>query len=301
MMGEKQYKILLIEDNPGDSRLIQEALREVSGVDIELVKAELLATGLEILAEDDIEVVLLDLTLPDSMGLETLDQVRLYAPEAPVVVLTGLDDEDMALKAVQAGAQDYLVKGQVDGTSLVRAIRYAVERHRVQSTLHNLSLIDELTGLYNRRGFKTLGEHQIKLANRREQELFLIYADLDGMKQINDTYGHQEGDLALAVATSAFRDIFRTTDIIARIGGDEFAVLMLDTSEEFEMELIQQRLEEKLGELARTKEQNYRLSVSIGMARYDGKQPCALKELVARADALMYQQKRLKKQQLAHE
>jgi len=294
-MGDKQYKILLIEDNPGDSRLIQEALREVSGVDIELVKAELLATGLDILAEDDIEVVLLDLTLPDSMGLETLDQVRHYAPEAPVVVLTGLDDEDLALKAVQAGAQDYLVKGQVDGNSLVRAMRYAIERHRVQSSLHNLSLIDDLTGLYNRRGFKTLGEHQIKLANRRERELFLIYADLDGMKQINDTYGHQEGDLALAAATSAFREIFRNTDIIARIGGDEFAVLMLDTTDEFHTSMIQGRLEEKLGELT-NQEQSYRLSVSIGIARYDGKEPCSLKELLARADALMYQQKRLKKQ-----
>ena len=125
-------RVLLIEDNPGDARLITEALRDVaapSGVPgFELACADRLSTGLARLADGSIDVVLLDLSLPDGSGLTTLARLRAAVPEVPVVVLTGLDDEELAVRAVREGAQDYLVKGQAESALLGRAIRYAVER-----------------------------------------------------------------------------------------------------------------------------------------------------------------------------
>src|SRR5260370_2601007 len=129
-MDPEQINVLLIEDNPGDVRLIRELLADRGGPAIVLEAAARLGTGLERLAAGGIDVVLLDLSLPDSSGLDTFLQVRALATKLPVVVLTGLDDEMLAVKAVQEGAQDYLVKGQADGRVLVRSLHYAIERTR---------------------------------------------------------------------------------------------------------------------------------------------------------------------------
>jgi len=123
-------RILLIEDNPGDARLIKEYLKEVSNSEFAVEIAGKLQDGINILANTDMDTVLLDLNLPDSKGLETFEKVIAIAPKVPSIVLTGLDDEGTALKAVQRGAQDYLVKDKVDGELLKRSIRYAIERKK---------------------------------------------------------------------------------------------------------------------------------------------------------------------------
>lgn len=130
MTRNSELRVLLIEDNPGDARLIREMLREVSAVRVRLTLADSLAASLALLADAD--VVLLDLSLPDSQGLDTFCRLRAHAPTLPVVVLTGLDDETVAVRAVQEGAQDYLPKGQVDGHLLMRSLRYAIERKRLE-------------------------------------------------------------------------------------------------------------------------------------------------------------------------
>jgi len=135
-VNDKAIKVLLIEDNPGDTRLIREMLKEAGAAQLELVCTDRLSTGLERLAEGGIDVILLDLELPGSQGLDTLGKVLAEPPEAPViVVLTGLDDEALAIQAVRAGAQDYLVKGQVGGNLLARAMHYAIERKRAEEAL----------------------------------------------------------------------------------------------------------------------------------------------------------------------
>ena len=134
-MMDRTAKVLLVEDNPGDARLIQEMLSEAgSGVfAIELVSK--LSQGLVCLARGDIDLVLLDLGLPDSQGLDTFSQAYAQSPEVPFVLLTGLEDETLALTTVGQGAQDYLVKGATDTATLLRAIRYATERKKVQEAL----------------------------------------------------------------------------------------------------------------------------------------------------------------------
>ncbi len=139
-MDNKPIKTLLVEDNPGDSRLIREMLVEARGVAFDLEYADRLQTGLKHLGEREIDVVLLDLGLPDSQGLETLSKTYAQAPEVPIVVLTGLDDEMLGVQAVNRGAQDYLVKRQVDANLLVRTIRYAIERKRAEERERQLQL-----------------------------------------------------------------------------------------------------------------------------------------------------------------
>ena len=143
-MSNKAVKVLLIEDNPAYTRLIREILAEAKGSPFKLECADRLATGLACLAQGRIDAVLLDLGLPDSQGLSTLVKVQAEALAVPVVVLTGLDDEALAVEAVQEGAQDYLVKGQVDSNLLKRSIRYAIERKRAEEKARQLETLKEL-------------------------------------------------------------------------------------------------------------------------------------------------------------
>ena len=145
-----RHNVLLIEDNPGDARLIREMIAEDPDAPFELHCADRLAHGLEVLANRPAGLVLLDLSLPDSLGLETFAKVFAHSPAVPIIVLTGTDDSTVALKAVQGGAQDYLVKGKLDRELLVRAMQYSIERKRYQLQIEHQANYDALTGLPNR-------------------------------------------------------------------------------------------------------------------------------------------------------
>jgi diguanylate cyclase (GGDEF)-like protein len=216
-------------------------------------------------------------------------------PEIPIIVLTSLDSEALALRVVREGAQDYLVKGQVDGKLLVRSIRYAIERHRMQTALRSMLLIDDLTGLYNRRGFLIIAEQHLQLARRAKKGLLLVLSDLDNLKLVNDTYGHPEGDRALIKVAEILRETFRSSDIIARVGGDEFVALAIETSK-MNADILVNRLQENVRAYNEKKVHSYRLSLSVGVACYSPDEcPFSIDELLNRADKLMYEQKRKKK------
>src|SRR6266851_8198983 len=287
-------KILMIEDNPGDVRLLQEALAEIPELSLEFVHCETLVQAFEYLAKSSPDVILLDLGLPDSQGLETVRRTHAAAPEVTLVVLTVLDDGDLAVRSLQEGAQDYLVKAQIDGSLLWHAIRYAMERQRVQLGLLNLALMDDLTGLNNRRGFFVLAEHHMKFACRTGKPFLVAFVDLDGMKQINDTFGHQEGNRALVQAANILRDSFRQSDVLARIGGDEFAIFVADASMD-SAGTVTHRVQQKLDSCNADPSRRYHLSFSIGVVPGNDSQGCGIEEILARADALMYQQKHSKR------
>jgi two-component system cell cycle response regulator len=286
-------KILLIEDNPGDARLLREALAEIATSRVELTHHKTLAQGLNFLAKNKPDVILSDLGLPDSKGLDTVRQLHDAAPEAPLVVLTALSDESFGSRALEAGAQDYLVKGQIEGALLWHALRYAMERQRVQLQMLSLSLIDDLTGLNNRRGFLALAEYQIKVARRTGKSFLLAFVDLDGMKQINDTFGHQEGNRALVAAANVLRDSSRQSDVLARLGGDEFAILIADADGN-SIETVIERVNQNLLSCNTEPGRQYNLSFSMGIVPDDTAQQSGLEQLLAQADALMYEQKRSK-------
>ena len=167
-----------------------------------------------------------------------------------------------------------------------------LELKKANDALRTLVLIDDLTGLYNRRGFLTFAEQHLKLARRIKQELLLVYLDLNGLKQINDTFGHQEGDRALVKTAQSLKGIFhRDLDIIARLGGDEFVVLSIDSFHENE-EIISAHLQEYLDNTTAQTNCGYRLSFCIGMTRFNIKGRMTINELMAKADLALYKNKR---------
>ncbi len=291
VMNDGGMKILLVEDNPGDARLIREALGEVKATPFTLEYADRLSTALPRLAEGNFAVVLLDLSLPDSTGFNSIAKIHQEIPDIPLVVLTGLEDDRLAVKAVQAGAEDYLVKGQIQGSTLVRALRYAMERHRLKRELISLSLIDDLTRLYNRRGFMELVGQQLKLLQTRRAEGGLVfYADMDGLKQINDKYGHEEGTRAIITIAEVLKHTFRSSDILARIGGDEFTVFAVEATDRTGEEFTD-RLQKRLAEYSAQRQLPYPLSLSIGVVAVEAGLEASVEELVAAADRAMYRQK----------
>jgi diguanylate cyclase (GGDEF)-like protein len=286
--------VLLIEDDPYDAELTMSILGEIRSFRCMAERAETLARGLERLSRGGVDLVLLDLGLPDSLGLGTFELAYVQYPDVPIIILSGLADEEMAIKTVQEGAQDYLVKGNFDGNLLARAIRYAIERHRIKAELKSLSLTDELTGLYNRRGFLTLARQQIKIAHRLKKKLLLVYTDMDNLKWINDTLGHKEGDRALKEMAEIVSSTFRASDLVARMGGDEFAVLGLEEAEA-DFSKIRLRLRERTGLSGQDPAKPYPLSFSMGFVEYDPEKPESIDDLLVRADKLMYVEKSHKK------
>ena len=170
----------------------------------------------------------------------------------------------------------------------------AVHRTRTESELRELSLVDELTKAYNRRGFMALAEQQIKVAHRTKKEMSLFYADLDNLKSINDSFGHEAGDASLVDAAGILRDAFRDSDIVARLGGDEFVVLAIDVGEGRVPHMVR-RLREKVQARNAKPGNEFAVSFSLGIAPYDPEKPCSLQDLLALADKRMYQDKTAKK------
>ncbi len=168
------------------------------------------------------------------------------------------------------------------------------ERKRAESALQSLSLVDELTGLYNRRGFLAVTEQYLESFQRSDNGLVVLYADLDGLKGINDSLGHLEGDRALVRTAEVLKEAFRSSDIIARLGGDEF-VLLAGVGADESAESLMDRLQQKIALANAQRNRPYDLSISIGVAHYDPDEACTIEELMGRADRVMYEEKRKKR------
>jgi two-component system cell cycle response regulator len=283
-------RILLIEDNPDDVIIVERNLRsESQSYTIKVV--DRVAESLPLLDERMADLILLDLGLPDSTGLESFHRLRAQAPDVPIIILTGKADLGTAREAVRNGAQDYLIKGQLEGNLLLHAVHYAAERHALHQELEELSLRDPLTGLYNRRGFWLLAEQSLLLAKRNGRESVLLLADIDRLKTINDTYGHPVGDQALCAVARAFVAAMRESDIIARLAGDEFVALAVEAHPPGILSLIS-RFRERLRDERRVAEGTADLTVSIGSAPFDPTTSPTLEELMDLADKAMYMEKR---------
>jgi diguanylate cyclase (GGDEF)-like protein len=285
-------RILLVEDNPHDARLLQESLAAALQSPPAISWVQNLSDALRVAAENRFDCVLLDLRLPDSAGIDTVARFLEAEQFAPIVVLTGSRDEVLGVSAVRMGAQDYLVKDATDISHLVRALQFASERYRLQSHLREQAIVDPLTGLYNRRGFLTLAGPQMKLAKRKQNQLVLLFIDLDGLKEINDNYGHAEGDRALVDVAKLLATNFRESDVVARIGGDEFAVLALKGPDS-RAEAMRERLYVAVERLNEGRKPAIGLSVGL----YDvANEETDLDEILTRADESMYAEKRARRE-----
>lgn len=288
-------RVLLVEDNYPEKDLWKQAVsRGVNSGLFAATRVDSLSRALALLESESFDAILLDLSLPDSLGISTFSEVYTRVPEVPIVVTTVAQDDHLAAEVLRGGAQDYLIKGNIDGENLRRALLFAIERHRSRAILHQMSFYDDLTGLLNRRGFMSLALQQLKIAERENWELAVLFADLDGLKHINDNFGHAEGDRALRTIAAALRETFRTSDLFGRLGGDEFIVMALNAPAPGVAAMLE-RLKRSI-ERHNAQIRYYRISLSIGIAQYDPHQGSSLEDLILRADQALYQNKRQKQE-----
>ena len=285
-------RLVLVEDNPGDARLVRELLHEATGAPPALEHFERLDEALLRLIAPGVSCVLLDLTLPDARGLEALIRMRKVAPDVPVVVVTGRADQALGVEAVQAGAQDYLVKGRLTAESVGRSVRFAIERKQTEVELAHRALHDPLTGLPNRRLLLDRIGHAAARLERSGQALGVLFLDFDRFKLVNDSFGHDTGDRVLVEIASRLHASVRPSDTLARLGGDEFVVLCEDIEGEDQAVGIVRRIQRALSAPYRLGASQVRLAASIGVAlgAPDGDAPSAL---IRNADAAMYRAKAL--------
>ncbi|MBF0166516.1 MAG: diguanylate cyclase [Alphaproteobacteria bacterium] len=407
-MGE--IRVLVVEDNPGDAALIRYSLAEPGQGRFTIAHASSLKEAVQHLAAQHFDVILLDLSLPDSFGLETVKKILESAPpKAAVVVLSGLDDEELALEAVKQGAQDYLVKGRSDGDVLRRAIRYAIERQRIEEAMRLAEAVfknvdtgifvtdaegaivrtnpaftritgyesedvigktadllksgvqedsfyeemweklrslghwegeiwnrrksgniypewlridavldsagrltnyvatftditfrkeienqlrlqathDTLTGLPNRYLFTDRLLHALAQADRSTQKAALLFVDLDGFKEVNDSYGHMAGDQLLIEVATRLQALVRATDTVARLAGDEFTLILSGVIKWQDASTVAEKVVETLSQPFLLKEGQASISASVGIALYPDDATDSDKLLIA-ADAAMY-------------
>ena len=283
-------KILLVEDNDVDAHLTQDILAEWSVEQFDVMHVAKLSEAFIQLARTRFDAILLDLSLPDGYGLLTLKQIQAASPTIPIIVLSGFSDQSLAVEAVQNGAQDYLVKGQGQPELLARAIRYAIERKRAEERLTHLAQYDQLTGLVNRTLFRDRLIHAMARSKRLQQPMGLMLLDLDRFKSVNDTMGHDAGDQLLKAVADRLRECVREVDTVARMGGDEFTIILEALSHEDDITAVAQRITKSLTESFPLGNQRVSIGVSIGITVYP-LDDHEIDDLLRHADSAMYRAK----------
>ena len=283
-------KLLLVEDNPADADFLAASLRRQRAGDIELVNVQTLAEAAAQLSLDKFDVVLLDLHLPDGSGLQCLDAIQAVDNEIPIVVLSGQDDEEFAVSILNKGAQDYLVKWEGQGRTILRSIRYAIQRKKSDIRLNYLAQYDPLTGIPNRQFFNDQLTRATARARRDGRKVTLLFLDLDEFKVVNDTLGYDIGDRLLKEVADRIRRTVRTGDVVARLGGDEFAVLLEGLSGPREVEAVATGLLEVVSRPYQIAERQLMITTSIGITMYPNDN-ADTQMLLKNADIAMYQAK----------
>lgn len=308
-------RILIAEDDMVSSRVLETTLAKWGH---EAVVAHDGVEALAVLQSSGApSLAILDWMMPGMDGVEVCRKVRQLPGTTPtyVILLTAKGNKEDVVAGLEAGADDYLTKPferselrarievgarfvslQKKLAARVEELNQAlIELKQAETEVRNLSMTDDLTGLYNRRGFLLLSEQQQKIARRTKNPFLLIYADMDGLKQINDTYGHHEGSQALQQIAQILKNSFRESDIVARLGGDEFTIFVADTIA-CDIEIPLKRLEENLRQYNAQEFHAYSLSLSIGATCINPDDYSSIEELLVKADQAMYENKKQKRQ-----
>ena len=299
------WKILLVDDDPDFANILKIRLSKEKNPVLDITICHNLETALQSVRGNPCDLVLLDLMLPDSSGIETFTKMKAEARHIPVVIMTGLDNDQIAINAVRRGAEDYLVKSDISSKLLMRIIHHAIDRHRIKEKLasvtgrlrktnlrlEKMALLDPLTELFNRRGLQQAFSREIQLGSREGYKPLVLLLDIDNFKQINDTLGHPVGDILLKEVAKRIRESVRVSDHIARIGGDEFILILPKTS-------LQEGIH--LAERIRTavsntiiyvgKTETIRITTSIGLTPVYG-EISSVDELLAIVDPLLRRSK----------
>lgn len=283
--------VLLVEDDRLDAEMVTQILKRDSRTHYRLTHVETLEQCLDRLECEHFDIVLIGLNLPDAAGDDAVNRISLAYNEVPAVILSGNADPEFAIRAIRAGAQDFIVKGAESAMELPRAMAYAVERKTTEMRLKQLASYDPLTKLANRQEFCTQLEKACARADRHDTMVALMVLDLDHFKMINDTHGHQAGDDLLCSVADTLRSGSRAGDTAARLGGDEFAVILEDIPNPQSVMRWSRKMIDNLNKPVTIGDTSHPVSASIGGALYplNGR---TVDELIRSADMAMYDVKR---------
>ncbi|MEG4342271.1 diguanylate cyclase [Microcoleus sp. A003_D6] len=306
-----QTNILIVDDTPDNLRLLAKILESQGYIVRKSLNGRMALEGVR---RNSPDLILLDINMPEMNGYEVCQQLKASETTAliPIVFISALERLEDKVRAFELGGVDYITKPFQEQEVLLRVKNQLLiqqqhqqlieqnqrleqeiqERLRAEAEVRQLSLTDELTGLYNRRGFFLLADQQLKIARRTQTSYYVLFADLDGLKKINDTFGHEMGDRVIVDSAQILKQTFRDSDIVARLGGDEFGLFVPTFSENSYN--FYNRLQANIDSFNRQHDRAYLLSISLGVQAGDFNNDFSLEQLVAKADRLMYENKRTK-------
>ena len=306
--------VLIVEDDAGDAASAGKILASCKERPaFSSTHAASLAEARLHLGQGHTDLILLDLTLPDGSGIDALESLQALAPDAPIVLFTNLDDEPTAVKALQKGAQDYLIKAPEDRAAFTRTLRHAVERHRYRrmlehvtgelreanTMLERLALLDPLTGLLNRRGLQQVLSREVHQIRRDGAELLVLLVDIDDFKRINDALGYAVGDVVLKEIARKLQVSLRATDEVARIGGDEFMILLPQTRRAEGMRVAEKVRLALSGSPLSLPSGPLRVTASLGLLAVSNATP-SIDELLSQAHVILTRSKRSGKNRVSY-
>lgn len=282
---------MLIEPRDNIARLVTDMISFRSEIDV--LHTRDVYDAINLLTDGQYDLILSNVQLTDAAGPEVLNKLG-TVPDCPPVILTGDSmSHRAAMPLLRKGAGDYLHIPTTSIEEFQKAIMSSIERRAFNNELYELVVIDELTQLYNRRGFTRLGRYQLETARRNNAKCCAVFIDMDNLKVINDTLGHTMGDTAIREVAQCLQQTLRSTDVIARLGGDEFVVLAYDITEKTIHPIIQ-RFRAKLRELNEDPRRVYVLSASVGVVEYDPNSDIKLEDLQDSSCKKMYKEKHRK-------
>jgi diguanylate cyclase (GGDEF)-like protein len=274
-------RVLLVESDADDTLFLQEALTEIEAgrywsnwIHIETRYADTWAKAGAILANEPLDLLLLDLNLADTQGADTFRRAQAAASQIPVILLTCAEHAELAARLVREGAQDFLIKKQIDCAPMAHAMRNAIERHRLLAATRAASMMDSLTGLPNRGGFLTFADRDRKLAERLGRRLMVLVAEPRNLSAITAAYGDQRRDLTLIEAADHLRGLIGPADLVARITETRFALTIFDTD-----------VESVEAAWARFHLTTAAHRIGIGAAIFDAAHPASLEALIDQAES----------------
>jgi diguanylate cyclase (GGDEF)-like protein len=287
--------VLLIEDDVVDHIIITRGLKQYKETEFICIHAWQIADVAPLLESNDFDIIISDMDLPDSRGLDTIHSLKDIVGRVPFIVLSGSEDATLATESIQVGAQDFISKRYIEDTGLiVRSMTHAIERNQLRVGLeetrdkaHFLAHYDQITKLPNRVLFLERLNYSIRYAARSKEKVSLCFIDLDGFKSINDTIGHDAGDEVLRCVGQRMNSLVRESDLVARIGGDEFVVILNNVKSEPNLRLVAQKLIESINEPIEYDAEFCNVGASIGIATYPNNADSA-EGLLKYADLAMY-------------
>lgn len=278
-------RVLLIEDQQSEAMLLTRLLKHSSGIGFSIDHASSLADAIFTLAASEYDICLLDLGLPDGQGIDSLHRIRAVDARLPIVVLTGNDDEELGLLAIETGAQDFMAKSNVSTQLVTRSLRYSMARHKKMLGYAADANTDVLTGLPNRRQLNQRFNELLATCNR----LTIALIDIDHFKRINDRHGHLVGDQVLKQLSEIIQFTLGEHAQAARFGGEEFALLIPEASSEYALSLVKGLLSEIAAAPFQFEETRLTVTASAGISLVCKDE--TLEDILKRTDAALYEAK----------